>query len=165
MDMHRLWNWAVAGSSAWVLFGAMGASANTFDGDLTYARPDRGETVHRVPANGPGDVVGGPVFNTSWSAPGGGSGFSLPGNSSVRHPGAGFGRLYEAVSGDRSYPSAGWNSGAGPGPEAGRPVRRVGPQTDPVAENADNNENREETPISPIGSGDQAASECRQQRE
>lgn len=125
MDMRKLLNWAVAGSSTWVLFGAMGASANTLDGDLTYARPNRGETVHRVPANGPGDAIGGGIVYSNWSAPSGGTGLSLPANRGVHHTGSGFGRLYEAVSGDRSYTVAAASFGAGSNPGVGGPVRRA----------------------------------------
>jgi hypothetical protein len=161
MDTRRLWNWAVAGSSAWVLFGAMGASAKTLDGDLTYARPDRGETVHRVPANSPGDAAGGAVVNTSWSAPSSGTGLSLPGNASVHHPGSGFGRLLEAVSGDRSYTLAASSFGAVSIPEASAPARRARSSTPPRADapehDVENDENSEETPNTPSASGDQPA--------
>ena len=167
METRKLWNWAVAGSSAWVLFGGMGASANTLDGDLTYARPDRGETVHRVPANGPGDVAGGAIVNTSWSAPSGGTGLSLPGNASVHHSGSGFGRLYEAVSGDRSYTLAAASFGTASSHEASAPARRarsstspqVAPAEDDAEDNVENDENSEEAPNTPSASGDQPASQ------
>jgi hypothetical protein len=100
MDARRLWNLPSTVASLTVLAVATTASANTLDGDLTYARPDRGETIHRVPTNSAGHPAGAPLALSSWSA--GGGGFSLPGNSAVHHPGSGFGQLYAAVSGDQA---------------------------------------------------------------
>jgi hypothetical protein len=148
MDARWLWNLASTVASLAVLAAATTAPANTLDGDLSYARPDRGETIHRVPTNGAGHPADAPLALSGWSA--GGGGFSFPGNSAVHHPGSGFGQLYAAVSGAQT--SVAPSFAAAPLLEAGVPAapRRIARVTAPPAETPE--EEAEDTEDSPTPS-------------
>lgn len=151
MNARRLWNLASTVAVLAVL-AATTASANTLDGDLSYGRPDRGETIHRVPANSAGHPADAPLALSSWSA--GAGGFSLPGNSAVHHPGSGFGQLYAAVSGDQASVSPSF--AAAPLSEAGLPAapRRIARVTAPPADPPQ--EEPEETEDPPVPSSQAA---------